>query len=103
VSYTFSDVKPPDEPLTSRQRWHAVAIVASGSACAAARGCKGERYLSVDAPRLPLPGCDAAVCDCTYRHFADRRQEARRADGAPEDTQANSERRRGRGRRTSDR
>jgi hypothetical protein len=54
--------------------------VSGGSACAAARACKDKRYLSTEAPRLPLAACDAASCKCKYRHFEDRRAGDRRAD-----------------------
>ena len=63
-----------------RQRWHAVVIVAPSSACAAALACKGKRYLSSEAPRLPLSNCDARSCGCKYRHFGDRRAGPRRAE-----------------------
>jgi hypothetical protein len=87
----------------SRHRWHSVTIVAPARACAAALANKGTRFLSSEAPRLPLKQCDAARCDCKYRHFPDRRGEPRRAEdaGAPSKSVKN-ERREKRGRRESD-
>jgi hypothetical protein len=87
----------------SRQRWHAVTIVAPSRACEAALACKGTRFLSSEAPRLPLKECNAARCDCKYRHFSDRRGEPRRAEdsGAPGKS-VQKERREKRGRRASD-
>lgn len=69
----------------TRHRWHAVTIVPSSAACFVSQACKRNRYLSADAPRLPLSGCDAGHCDCKYRHFTDRRTAARRWEerGAP--------------------
>jgi hypothetical protein len=64
----------------SRHRWHAVTIIGPASICGAAQACKGKRFLSPDAPRLPLEGCDAEECNCRYRHFADRRAGPRRAE-----------------------
>jgi hypothetical protein len=84
--------------------WHAVMIVAAASACPAAQSCKGKRYLSRDAPRLPLAQCDSAQCECKFRHFPDRRGPARRHDemgGAPKVRDKNS-RRTSRGRRAVD-
>jgi len=103
VNYTFSDTDPLDE-TASRRRWHAVAVVACEAACKAARALEQKRFLSVDAPRLPLAACDAPVCECTYRHFADRRQDSRRSDSGPDAAggAADGERRRGRGRRRTD-
>lgn len=54
-------------------RWHAVSIKFGKDACAAAKGMTGQRFLASDAPQLPLPGCDAAVCDCRFTHHQDRR------------------------------
>lgn len=88
----------------SIQPWHAVTIAAPGSACPAAQACKGKRYLSRDAPRLPLAECGSTQCECKYRHFPDRRGPPRRHDemgGAPQVRDKNS-RRTSRGRRAVD-
>jgi hypothetical protein len=87
----------------SRQPWHAVTIAAPAGACAAAQACRGARFLSRDAPRLPLAECDAARCECKYRHYEDRRGSARRHDekrAPPAREQDN--RRISRGRRATD-
>jgi hypothetical protein len=84
----------------SRHRWHAVTIIGSASMCAAAQACKGKRFLSPEAPRLPIAGCDAEKCSCRYRHFVDRRAGPRRAEergAAP--ARAPTNRRAGRDRR----
>jgi len=57
--------------------WHAVSILAGSAACEGARDCGSRRFLSADAPRLPLPGCGRA-CECRYRHHPDRRGAPRR-------------------------
>jgi hypothetical protein len=87
----------------SRRPWHAVVIVAGPSACAAALGCKGKRYLSKDAPRLPLAACDTRGCQCKYRHYEDRRGPPRRAEerGSPPARVAMNQRK-VRGRRVTD-
>ncbi len=83
--YTFVDTDQPSTSATSStkfaaNRWHAITIVGSDHACAAAEACRGKRFLSSEAPRLPLPGCEANRCDCRYRHYADRRGPPRRRD-----------------------
>jgi hypothetical protein len=77
--YEDADTQSPAPSRAKRHRWHAVAIVATATACAAARACKDNRYLSAEAPRLPLAGCDATRCECRYGHFDDRRRGPRRA------------------------
>jgi len=69
---------------------------------------KTRRFLSLEAPRFPLPGCShPARCDCLYRHHEDRRAGPRRSDekgwqppGRAEPRPANQ--RQGRGRRSTD-
>lgn len=67
------------EPVADRPRtvedtaYHAVSIKFGQDACAAAKGMTGDRFLASEAPRLPLPGCDAPVCDCRFTHHKDRR------------------------------
>ena len=85
------------------KRWHAVSIAAPPTACDAARACKGKRFLSREAPHLPLPECNAARCECKYRHYADRRGGPRRGDdrGVPK-ARVDTNRRGARGRRAAD-
>jgi len=88
-----------------KETWHAVTIVTSTSACEAANQLRNHRFLSKDAPRLPLAGCSSPeTCHCIYRHHADRRGKPRRgADRGdpPKGGNPDTERRR-RGRRASD-
>ena len=63
-----------------KDSWKAVAIVAGDSACTAATQLRGKRFLSRNAPRLPLPECSKQdQCQCKYRHLADRRGSQRRS------------------------
>ena len=59
--------------------WHAVSIVAGPRCCAAARELDGQRFLSKEAPPLPLPDCKRTDCSCHYQHHDDRRKGPRRA------------------------
>ena len=61
--------------------WHAVAIKPKGQCCDAVQTCRTARFLSGDAPRLPLPECTTSdTCTCVYKHHADRRAHPRRQD-----------------------
>lgn len=89
-----------------RLRYHAVTVVATARACPAARAIKDVRLLSLEAPRLPVAGCDSpAACECRFQHYSDRRTVSRRE---PEGTAAlrraflAPERRNRRGRREAD-
>jgi hypothetical protein len=52
----------------------------NSACCAAARALIAKRFLSAEAPRLPLADCaEAGSCPCAYKHHADRRAQPRRA------------------------
>lgn len=46
--------------------------------CEAVQAIAGKRFLSDEVPKLPLSGCDASDCRCSYELFEDRRTEFRR-------------------------
>lgn len=74
--------KPRKPPRASRSthRYHAVSIRFGKNPCAAAKALGEQRFLAKDAPRLPLPACDAERCGCSFAHHEDRREEGRRAE-----------------------
>lgn len=89
-------------------RYRAVSINCGADACEAARALVGKRFFPEDMGQLPLTGCTASRCECTYSHHNDRRSaggdkrarsalstELYQASGKPE-------RRGSRGRRKSD-
>ena len=78
--YSNADADSDTAATGSRKQWHSIGLVYYYSACNAARACKGVRFLTADAPSLPLRGCDAAKCKCQYRHYTDRRGLDRRRD-----------------------
>ena len=51
----------------------------SADCCEAVQGTTGKRFLSAHVPKLPLNGCDANNCRCTYELYDDRRTDIRRA------------------------
>ncbi|MCC7200185.1 MAG: hypothetical protein IT483_11790 [Gammaproteobacteria bacterium] len=71
----------PGLPAPARSPFHAVTIAAGPSACERARALARRNcaLLPVQAPRLPLVGCDQDQCRCRYVHHADRRRRVRRA------------------------
>jgi hypothetical protein len=86
--------------------YHAVSIKAGPSCVQTKLKYGSRRFLSAEAPPLPLPTCDVTACICQYAHHDDRRAEpdrrlqdvwnpnARLAEGG--------DRRRLRGRRVTD-
>jgi hypothetical protein len=63
--------------------WHAVSVIPKGASCEAAHTMRGKRFLSADAPRLPLVQCTSPKsCTCAYKHYEDRRGNPRRNDEA---------------------
>jgi hypothetical protein len=86
--------------------WHAISVVPGEWACDAALALRDRRFLSADAPQLPLSGCSRyGVCTCHYRHHSDRRRERRRKrDSGLSDRNYTGLERRGakRGRRATD-
>jgi hypothetical protein len=99
-------MRPDDNGPMAKNPWHAVEIVPPRASCIAAQAVKGIRFLSAQAPSLPLEQCtQPTACRCTYRKHPDRREEARRAEdalGVRRWCPVPMERRQNRGRRSSD-
>jgi len=76
---TVDQSRPEDKkPGTPAGPYHSVTIKSLRSACVTARAVNGIRFLSKEAPALPLEDCDVATCHCRYEHHADRRGGPRR-------------------------
>lgn len=94
--------KRPDE----KSRYRGVEIIAHPTICCdAVRDIRGKRFLSKEVPKLPLAGCDAGDCKCTYELFEDRRTDVRRASDVAFDMRSrvcSSENRGSSGRRKDD-
>lgn len=93
-------------PVAPRSQWHAVSIVSNAACCPAAMGLLGTRFLSKEAPGLPLKHCSmCAECRCSYQHHDDRRGLTRRTPDVWSPGRVGyggEERRRERGRRSVD-
>jgi hypothetical protein len=70
---------PAAVPRKPVNLYHAVTIAPGPRACTAARELRGRRFLSREAPVLPLKNCGSAECECRYEHYEDRRKGGRRA------------------------
>jgi hypothetical protein len=79
-------------------------VVPEEHACAAALAAAGQRRLAQEAPRIPLPECTRPLqCQCRIARFNDRRKTDRRDALSFSRWYSGIERRRGPGRRATDR
>lgn len=97
-----TEFRQPTRAVTAHRivnPYHAVSIEPGADCCSHALETKDTRFLSAEAPAIPLTGCDAPACACVYAHHDDRRsgKERRKRISAPADN-----RRVGHGRRHSD-
>jgi len=94
---------PDKSPSTP---YHSVSITTGPGACQTAKSLRSVRFLSAEAPLLPLISCDATRCNCTFAHHADRRRGNRRNPYSAEShgfsVHGGEERRERRGRRQTD-
>ncbi len=58
--------------------YHSVEVLAGFYSCGAAQQLAHARFLSDEAPSLPVPGCRVERCTCRYIHHDDRREDDRR-------------------------
>ena len=68
------------QPATQHSNFHCVETHHHSQCCQAVKELHGKRFLSAEAPILPVQGCDQANCACDYIHHEDRRVEVRRTD-----------------------
>jgi hypothetical protein len=66
------DAKRPSESYRS------VEVRQGRDACNAVKLLAAKRFLTGEAPPIPVPGCDAASCSCRYVRHEDRRESDRR-------------------------
>jgi hypothetical protein len=62
----------------SPRSFRAVSIIPARPSCKLVNRYSGTRYLTTEAPHLPLAGCRVQPCRCRYAHYDDRRVEDRR-------------------------
>jgi hypothetical protein len=96
---------PVKEDLAGLRRFQAIAIYHGVRACEPARKFSEHRFLTRDAPPLPLAGCTmGSTCQCKYLKYKDRRGNQRRLVdfGAPARMFTGEDRRKRNGRRSND-
>lgn len=71
--------KPEQLTPASDNSYHAVTIQPQLYCCSSVEKIRDRRYLSSDAPSLPVAGCDVHKCKCKYKHYSDFRTEDRRS------------------------
>jgi hypothetical protein len=93
-------------PASIPKKWHAISVDARALSCMVAHDLRKKRFLSREAPALPLEGCTKrSSCPCTYKHHDDRRSKSRRDSEAgisSSTSKHGTERRTSRGRRSDD-
>jgi len=72
--------QPAQSGTGATGRYAAVTIYPCLEACPAAWKLQDVRYVSSEAPTLPLTDCDQATCKCRYRKYDDRRDAEDRRD-----------------------
>jgi hypothetical protein len=70
---------PPPAIRQPSRPFQAISIYRGVDACQLARKYSDHRFLTKNAPKLPLPGCTMSKdCACRYVKHSDRRGESRR-------------------------
>ena len=73
------------KPAITGKDYRSVSVAPGGQCCAAAKDMVGKRYLSREAPRLPLANCTLpGSCSCKFKKASDRRDGERRELGPSE-------------------
>ena len=94
----------PVQSLRVVNPYHAVRIAHLAACCKKVAEIDRRQFLAAEAPRIPLPECDAPKCRCRYIHSEDRRssENRREAVDGPHHYFATRDRRLGLGRRATD-
>ena len=71
-----AEVRLSGRPVLSHRvvnPYHAVCIGHDSGCCKMVKAYDDLRILAAEAPKLPVPGCEAPKCRCRYIHCEDRR------------------------------
>jgi len=92
------------EQAKQKHKYRGVQVIGQDAeCCGAVKAVRGKRYLSEEAPMLPLSGCAATDCQCRYEPFYDRRTELRRTSDVGFDVASQFRQQDNRGSETLDR
>lgn len=69
-------------PPKHNKKYYAVSVQPGISACQAIEKIRGDRYLTLEAPKLPLSDCSNTDCRCILKPENDRRVGFDRRDGS---------------------
>jgi len=67
-----SSRKTASSTSNREEKFRAVSIQTGPRACTAAKYLKDKKFLSAQAPELPLSRCDISDCKCKYVYHKDR-------------------------------
>ena len=83
--YWWRHSSPQKKPLATpvarrdvRNSYHCVEVCAGNPACESVRQLGHLRFLSREAPSLPVSDCNTSSCTCSFIHHDDRREDDRR-------------------------
>jgi hypothetical protein len=71
--HLYGRAKGPGKLSSHNHAHEAVSIHSYKECCTAAEQVAGQRFLSSEAPPLPLESCTSQECHCVYMHHSDRR------------------------------
>jgi hypothetical protein len=71
--HLYEKAKDPDKLASHDNAYEAVTIHSYKDKCPAAARVAGKRFLSSEAPPIPLESCKSETCHCVYMHHSDRR------------------------------
>lgn len=71
--HLYESTKDPDKLASHRSTYEAVTIHSYKDKCPAVARVAGQRFLSSEAPLIPLESCTSETCHCVYMHHGDRR------------------------------
>ena len=71
--HLYESTKGPDKLASHSSAYEAVSIHSYKDKCPAVASLAGERFLSSEAPLIPLESCSSDTCHCVYMHHSDRR------------------------------
>jgi hypothetical protein len=72
-NHLYESAKGPEKLSSHSTACKAVSIHSYKDRCSAAKQIAGQRFLSSEAPAIPLKSCTSEACHCVYMHHTDRR------------------------------